>query len=59
MRKTTTPNASAVDRTPSVWFMRLETAIRDKDVERALHAQRRLTQLGFDVQVIDRTAVPP
>ncbi|GEM_PF-3420222 len=52
MRKPRSPDNVTVDRTPSVWFLRLELAIKRKDVEVALTAQRRLSELGFDVRVI-------
>ena len=48
-----------VDRTPSVWFMRLEDAVKKRDVRKALEATRRLQVLGYEVAIRDQEAAAP
>jgi len=40
-----------VEKTPTVWFMRLEEAIKKSDVRSALEATKRLQRLGYDVNL--------
>ena len=43
---------SIVDETPAVWFIRLQDAVKKRDVRRALEAQKQLQNLGFDVNLL-------
>jgi len=42
---------SCVERTPTVWFMRLEDAVNNRDVRQVLQAGQRLLDLGFEVNL--------
>jgi hypothetical protein len=46
-----------VDKTPTVWFMRLEEAVKKSDVRSALEATKRLQRLGYDVNLREQEAV--
>ena len=48
------PGPEIVDKTPSVWFMRLEDAVKKRDVRKAIEATKRLQGLGYDVNLREK-----